>query len=138
MSIGGKDSTFKHGTHGAISSNTDFTTKLMSLTPNFNAEEADATVFGDGSRSYESTFENAEIDASYKFDTTVWGQLAAIYTGRDAVTFEIGPTGTTATNARITGTMVMTSFGAPLAVGDIIKVPVKWRVTGAVVFDLFT
>src|SRR5881392_2644610 len=97
MSVGGQNTSWKHGTHGAISSNTDFTTKTMSLAPNFNAEEADATVFGDGSRSYEATFENADISATYKYDVTVFGQLAAIYSGRDLVTFEIGPNGTTST-----------------------------------------
>ena len=137
MSIGGKDTTWKHGTHGAVSSNTDFTTKTMSLSPNFNAEEADATVFGDGSRSYEATFENAEIGAVYKYDTTVFGQLAAIYSGRDAVTWEIGPTGTTSTFVKITGSMVMTKFDTGLGVGEVIKINVQWRVTGAVTFTTF-
>jgi len=137
MSIGGKDTTWKHGTHGAVSSNTDFTTKTMSLSPNFNAEEADSTVFGDGSRSYEATFENAEIGAVYKYDTTVFGQLAAIYSGRDAVTWEIGPTGTTSTFVKITGSMVMTKFDTGLGVGEVIKINVQWRVTGAVTFTTF-
>jgi hypothetical protein len=138
MSVGGKDSTWKHGTHGATSSNTDFTTKTMSLTPSFDAEEADATVFGDGFRSYEATFENATIGTVYKYDTTVFGQLADIYSNRDSVTFEIGPTGTTSTNVKITGSMVMTKFDTSLGVGEVIKITVNWRVTGAVTFTTFS
>ena len=137
MAIGGKDTTWKHGTHGAVSSNTDFTAKTMSLSPSFNAEEADATVFGDGFRSYEATFKNATIEAEYHYDTTVFGQLAAIYDGEDAVTWEIGPTGTVATNVKITGTMVMTKFDLPLTVGAVEKINTSWRVTGAVVFTAF-
>ena len=138
MSVGGKDTTWKHGTHGAVSSNTDFTTKTMSLTPSFDAEEADATVFGDGFRSYEATFENATIGSTYKYDATVFGQLADIYSNRDEVTFEIGPTGTTATNVKITGSMVMTKFDTGLGVGEVIKITVNWRVTGAVTFTTFS
>jgi hypothetical protein len=137
MSVGGKDTTWKHGTHGAVSSNSNYTTNTMSVSPNFNAEEADATVFGDGSRSYEATFENAQIDVVYKYDTAMFAVLAAIYSGRDSVTWELGPTGTTSTFAKITGSMVMTKFDTSLSVGDVIKISVSWRVTGAVTFTTF-
>jgi len=137
MAIGGKLTTWKHGTHGAISSNTDFTTVTMSLSPSFNAEEADATVFGDGFRSYEATFKNATIEAEYHYDTSTFSSLAAIYDGEDTVTFEIGPTGTVATNVKITGTMVMTKFDIPLTVGTVEKINTSWRVTGAVTFTAF-
>lgn len=138
MAVGGKDTSWEHGTHGATSSLTDFTTKTMSLTPSFDAEEADATVFGDGFRSYEATFENATIGATYKYDTTVFGQLADIYSNRDAVDFQIGPTGTASTNVKITGSMVMTKFDMGIGVGEVEKITVNWRVTGAVTFTTFS
>lgn len=137
MSIAGKDTTWKHGTNGATSSNTNFTTKTMSLLPSFNAEEIDMTKFGDGYRSYEQSFKNATIDATYYYDTTTFGQLAAIYNAGDTVTFEIGPTGTTTGNAKITGSMTMLKMDPPMNVGDGIKVNVNWRVTGAVTFTTF-
>lgn len=138
MPIGGKDTTWKHGTHGAVSSNSDFTTVTMSLSPSFNAEEADATVFGDGFRSYEATFKNGTIDVIYKYSTATFSSLSAIYDGEDEITWEIGPTGTTATNVKITGSAVMTKFDLPLTVGTVEKINVTFRVTGAVTFAAFS
>lgn len=137
MSIAGRDTTWKHGTHGAISSNTDFTTKTMDLKPSFDAEEVDMTVFGDGFRSFEQSFKNATIEATYKYDTTVFGQLAAIYNGSDIVTFEIGPTGIDAGKVKITGSMVLKKLDLPNSVGEGQKIPISWRVTGAVTFTTF-
>ena len=135
--IGGQNTTWKHGTNGAVSSNTNFTTSTMSLSANFGADEADATVFGDAYREYEQTFKNATISATYYYSVTVWNQLAAIYNGSDSVTFEIGPNGTTSGYAKITGSFVITSLGMPLQVGDVIKFDVTCRVNGAVTFTTF-
>ena len=137
MAIAGRDTTWKHGTNGAVAVNTNFTTSTMSLNPSFSADEADATVFGDSYREYEQTFKNATISARYYYSTTVWNQIAAIYNGSDSVTFEIGPTGTTAGNAKITGSMVCTSISLPLNVGDIEAFDVTFRVNGAVTFTTF-
>jgi hypothetical protein len=135
--IGGQNTTWKHGTNGAVSSNTNFTTSTMALSANFGADEADGTVFGDAYREYEQTFKNATISATYYYSVTVWNQLAAIYNGADSVTFEIGPNGTTAGYAKITGSFVITSLSMPLQVGDVIKFDVSMRVNGAVVFTTF-
>lgn len=138
MSIAGRLTTWGHGTDGAVSVNTDFTAKTMSLSPSFNAEEADATVFGNGYRSFESTFKNATIDAVYHYDATIFGQLAAIYNNNDQVTWEIGPDGNTTGKVKITGSMVMTKFDIPLTVGDVEKINCTFRVTGAVTFATFS
>jgi hypothetical protein len=138
MSVGGFNTVWKHGTHGAISSNTDFTAKTMSLGPDFDSEEADATVFGTGDRSYEPTFESGVIPATYHYDATVLGQLAAIRSGRDTVTFEIGPDGTTAGYAKITGSMIMTKLSLTgLEPGQVIKISVSWRVSGSPTFTTY-
>lgn len=138
MAIAGKNTTFKHGTHGAISSNTDFTGKMMSLSPSFDSEEVDATVFGDGFRQFEQSFKNATIDAVYKYDPTVFGQLAALYDGADVVTWEIGPDGDDTGKAKITGSMILKKLDPPAGIGDLLKINVSFRVTGAVVFGSFS
>lgn len=137
MPIGGRDTTFKHGTFGALTTLTDFTTKTMEVNPSFNAEEADATVFGDGFRSYESTFKNATISVKYKYDATLFGQLAAIYTNGSTVDWEIGPVGTDSGNPQIEGSMCMTSFNPPYTVGTVQVIDVTYRVTGEVTFGTF-
>lgn len=138
MSIAGRDTTVKHGTHGALSSLTNFTTKTMDLKLSFDGEEVDMTVFGDGFRSFEKSFNNATMDVTYKFDDTILGQLAAIYSAGDVVDFEIGPTGTTAGKAKITGSMILKKFDLPNSVGEGQKVPANWRITGLVTFGSFS
>lgn len=138
MAISGRNTTWKHGTNGAVSTNTDFTAKTMMVNPSFEAEEVESTTFGDGYRDYEQSFKNATIEVEYKHDTTIFAQLAAIYNAGDTVTFEIGPTGATSTNPKITGSMVMTKFNTPLNVGELEKLSCSWRVTGAVTFTTFS
>jgi hypothetical protein len=140
MAIGGRDSTWKHGTNGAVGVNTDFTAKTMSVQPNFNADETDMTVFGDGYREFEQTFKDAEIAVTYKYDTTIFGQLAAIYNNGDTVTWELGPTGTTGggINVKETGSMFLKSFTQAIDVGEGLKIVTQWRVSGAVTFSTFT
>lgn len=138
MSLGGKDSTWKHGTNGAVSSNTDFTTKTRELDPVFDGEHVDATVFGDSYRDSEQSFKSAEISSTYKYDTTVWGQLTAIYNAGDTVTFEIGPTGAANGNAKITGSMFITKIGTKIGIGELLEIVVSWQVSGAVTFTTFS
>lgn len=132
MSIGGRDTNFQHGTYGTPSVLVDYTTSIMSLDLPLKADEADATVFGDGFRSYESTFKSGTIPASYYYTTAMYDVLFAIWDGEVAVDFQIGPTGTAGGNVKLTGAMRITDLGLPMAVGDVIKIPVTWRVTGAV------
>ena len=128
---------FQHGTHGATSTLTDVTTKMRGVNMSLDGEEVDATVFGDGFRSYEQSFKNGTIEATYKYDTTVWGQLTAIYNGSDSVDFQFGPTGIATGAAKITGAMIITKIGAPAQVGNLLEIPVSFRITGAVTFDTF-
>lgn len=134
MSVGGGNSAWKHGTNGATSTNTNFSTKTLEVTPDFAAEQVEGTVFGDTYRDYEQAFKNATIDAKYKYDATIFGQLAAIYNAGDTVTFELSPDGTSSGNVKITGSMFITKLGAPVKVGELLALDVSWQVSGAVTF----
>ena len=134
MAVGGATSAWKHGTNGAVSSNTDFTAKTRSVNASFDAEQVESTVFGDTYRDYEQSFKNATIESTYKYDATIFGQMAAIYNGGDTVTFELSPAGTSSGNVKITGSMFMTKLGQPVEVGNLLEMPCSWQVTGAVTF----
>lgn len=137
MAIAGKDTNFQHGTFGTPAVLVDYTDHIMSLDLPMNAAEEDMTVFGDGYRSYESTFKDATIPAEYYYDSAMYAALFAIWDGGVAVDWQLGPTGTAATNVKITGSMRLISLGLPMTVGTGIKIPVQWRVTGAVVQTTF-
>jgi hypothetical protein len=133
MSIGGRDTNFQHGTFGTPSVLVDYTTNIMSLDMPLTADEADATAYGGGYRSYESTFKSGTIPAEYYYTTAMYDVLFAIYDGDVAVDFQLGPTGTGSGAVKITGSITITSLGLPMPVGDVIKIPVTWRITGPVV-----
>jgi hypothetical protein len=138
MAIGGVLSDWRHGTNGATSTLTDFTAKTFSASMSNEAETVDSTVFGDSSRDYEQSYKNANIDLTYKYDATIYGQLAAIYSNGDTVSFQLSPDGTTTGKPKITGSAFMTSFGVPVNVGDRLELSVAWQVSGAVTFGTHT
>ena len=134
MALGGKNSNWQHGTNGAPTSLTDFTTKTMSVTLNAEAETVESTVFGDAYRDYEQSFKNATIDVQYKYDATIYGQLADLYNNGTIVDFQLSPDGTGSTNPKIEGDAFITSFGTPVEVGNLLVLDVSFQVSGALTF----
>src|SRR6478609_2413852 len=92
--IGGRNTNFQHGSHGATSSLVDYTTSIMSINKSNQAKEADATVFGDGFESYEATFKSGTYDITYKYSTAMFDVLWAIFDGEDTIDWQLGPNGT--------------------------------------------
>jgi hypothetical protein len=137
MAVGGQNSDWRTGTNGATTSLTNFTSKTMSVSANFEAEEAESTVFGDSYRDFEQTFKNASIEVEYKYDATIFAQLAAIYNNGDSVDFQLSPDGTTSGKPKITGAAIITSFGTPVQIGDVLKLNVGYRCNGAITFSTY-
>jgi hypothetical protein len=135
MAIGGSSSDWQHGTNGAVSTLTDFSAKTISVEASFEAEQVESTTFGDSYREYEQSFKNGTIEAEYKYDTTIFGQLSAIYNGGDTVDFQLSPTGTASGAVKITGEMFITELGMPVEIGELLQMSVSFQVTGAVVFS---
>jgi hypothetical protein len=133
MALGGKNSAWKHKLTGNVTM-TDFTTKTMSVTLNASAEQVESTTFGDSYRNYEQSFKNATIEAEYKYDATLYGQLAAIYNNGDIVDFELYPDGDSASKPKITGAAFITEFGTPVEIGNLLTLTVSFQVDGALVF----
>ena len=133
MALGGKNSAWKHKLTGNLTL-TDFTTKTMSVTLNASAEQVESTTFGDSYRNYEQSFKNATVEAEYKYDATLYGQLAAIYNNGDIVDFELYPDGDAAAKPKITGSAFITEFGTPVEIGNLLTLSVSFQVDGALTF----
>lgn len=134
MALGGKNSNWQHGTNAAPTVLTNFTSKTMSVTLNAEAETVESTVFGDAYRDYEQSFKNATIDVQYKYDATIYGQLADLYNNGTIVDFQLSPDGTGSTNPKIEGDAFITSFGTPVEVGNLLVLDVSFQVSGALTF----
>lgn len=134
MALGGKNSDWQHGTNAAPTVLTDFTGKTMSVTLNAEAETVESTVFGDAYRDYEQSFKNATLDVQYKYDATIYGQLADLYNNGTIVDFRLSPDGTGSTKPKIEGDAFITSFGTPVEVGNLLVLDVSFQVSGALSF----
>lgn len=134
MAIGGKLTDWRHGLQATPTSLTDFTAKTKSLSYPMESEEVEQTVFGSGFREYESSFKSGTIEATYKYDATVWGQLTDIYSNQTEVDFSIAPDGLTSGKPKITGSMVLLSLSAPASVGEALDIETSWRMSGEFTF----
>lgn len=137
MAIGGKNTFWAHGSSGAPSTNVNYSTNTRAITPTFDGEEVDATVFGDAFRDFEQSFKNANINATYKFAPAIWQIIADLYSNGTEITFELGPNGTTTTFPKITGSMVLINFNQAVAIGGLLEITATFRVTGAPVFGAY-
>ena len=134
MAIAGQLSDVRHGTNGAVAVLTDFTAKTRNFSLNIEGEEVDATTFGNVYRDFEGSFIGGTISATYKHDTTVFGQLGAIMVNRDSIDFQWSPDGTASGKPKVTGAMVMTSFQNDGSVGDLLEIQCEFRINGAITF----
>lgn len=132
--VGGKLTNWEHGTNGATTTLTDFTAKTESVDASFDNAMLEANTFGTSSKKYLPGLKDGSISATYHYDTTIFGQLNAIYANQDAVSFEYSPDGTTSGKPKATGSMYMSSFSAPAEVDSVLTISVEWQVTDTVTF----
>lgn len=138
MAVGGKLSSWKHGTHGAVSSLTDFSLKTMDVNLDRTSDQLDATCFQATYRAKEQGFKDGNLTIQYHFDPTVYVQLTDIFNNDDAVDFELGPDGTSTNKVKITGSFIILKVGTPVKVNEVLIIPVSGDTTGAVTDALFS
>lgn len=142
MSVGGAvgGSNFQMGTHGATSSLTDFTDKIISVDMKSNGEKLDATTWGSGFRVYEPGFKDVTIAIVFHTDEdgTVDGQMWDIHLNGDTVNWQLGPTGTTTGKQKFTGTLNIDSISTPITVNTVQQFTVECSMAGAVTKGAFS
>jgi hypothetical protein len=136
MSIAGAATVWAHATHGAASSNNDYSAKTMELSISFDGEEVDATCFNAAAfRAYEASFKEGEIEATYKYDAAIGTVITDLWKNGTSVTFSLSPLGTAGSSPRITGSMICRTIELPFSVGELQQINATFRVTGTPTFD---
>lgn len=138
MSVGGPLSSWKHGTHGALSSLTDFSLKTMDVNLDRVSDQLDGTCFQATYRAKEQGFKDGNLSITYHFDPTVYIQLTDIFNNNETVIFELGPDGTTTGKVKITGSFIILKVGTPVKVNTVLVVPISADTTGTVTDALFS
>lgn len=132
MSIGGKNTTWKHGTQAVPGTLTDYSANMRSVSPNYDRETVDATTFGDSYKDHEMSFKNAAFETVYKYSEALYAELRSVYHNDTSVIFEYSPNGTTSTYPKDTGTMFITKIDTAAQIGNLLEINVSWQVSGAV------
>jgi hypothetical protein len=134
MAIAGAATVWSHASHGAASTNVDYSAKTQEISLNLDGEEVDATVFGSSFRSYEQSFKNGEIEVTYKWDSSINTVITDLWKNGTSVTFSLSPIGTTAGNPVVTGSMICRTIELPFSVGELQQINATFRITGTPTF----
>ena len=136
MAIAGAATVWSHASHGAASTNVDYSAKTQELSLNLDGEEVDATCFNAAAfRAYEQSFKNGEIEVTYKWDAAINTVITDLWKNGTSVTFSLSPIGTSSTNPRITGSMICRTIELPFSVGELQQINATFRITGTPTFD---
>ena len=141
MSIGGKLTAWKHGSHGAPTTLVDYSNVTKSVDPPLSSEEVEQTTFGTGFRDYEASFKSGEINVTYKYTDAIWTVLSTIFNNQTTVDFQYSPDGTASTKPKIeglaasgSGGMVLLELSPPTSVGEAMEISARFRMTGQITF----
>lgn len=131
----GKATVFKVDNSGGTL--TDISNVLTDVSFPQSVETAETSAFGSSAKSYVVGLSDATLSVSGNFDTTVDAHLIAVLGQAASLSFEYGPEGSTAGDAKYTGECLMTSYEKSGAVGDVVTFSAEFQVTGAVTRGTF-
>ena len=120
----------------------DISTYTDSVSMSYSLEEAETTTFGQTFRQFIPGFAEAEIDISGKWDRTFHTQMSALVDAFRAgtiasVTFQYGPEGNDAGDARMSGEAILTEWNPESAIDDPLVWSAKLRPTGTITHDTY-
>lgn len=131
----GKATVFKVDNSGG--SLTDISNVLTDVSFPQSVETAETSTFGASAKTYIVGLSDSTVSVSGNFDTTVDAHLSAVLGQAASLSFEYGPEGSTAPNAKYTGECLLTSYEKSGAVGDVVTFSAEFQVTGAVTRGVF-
>lgn len=139
MAIGGKLTSWKHGSQAAPTTLVDYSSSVKSIDFPLTKEEVENTVFGSGFREYEPSFKSGEITVTYKYTDAMWAVLIAIWNSETVINWQYSPDGTTAAKPKLEGLAASGNGGAVLlemttnpSVGEALEIETRWRATGQI------
>lgn len=104
-----------------------------------NVDTHETTTFGDSAKEYLPGLKDGTISLSGHWDPTLDLHLSTLYTngggltsGNGSLSFQFGPSGTTASNRKYTGECFLTEYTVNDPVGDLVTWSATLQVTGAI------
>jgi predicted secreted protein len=128
----GKSAVFKLDNAGGTL--VDYSAYLNSIQMPRSIATAETTTFGvtGSAKTFIVGLSDATISLSGLFDSAADATLAGVLAQSATLTFEYGPTGSTAGMVKYTGECIMTSYQIQAAVGDAVQASVDCQVTGVI------
>lgn len=112
----------------------DLSSYLNDVSMPRDIETAETTTFGvsGSAKTYITGLTDATISISGLFDATADGYLAGVVGQAATLSFEYGPTGSTASMIKYTGECILTSYEVSASVGDSVQASADLQVTAAI------
>jgi len=128
----GKSAVFK--LDNSSSTLVDYSSYLNDVSLSRSIETAETTTFGvsGSAKTYIVGLSDANFSVSGLFDATADSTLAGVLGFATALDFEYGPTGSTASMTKYTGTCIMTGYNISASVGDVVQATADFQVTGQI------
>lgn len=126
----GKSAVFKVDNAGGTL--TDISVYLNEITHPRSIETGETTSFGNSAKTYLVGLTDSTISIKGTWDSVVDAHLAAVIGQEASLTYEYGPTGSTATSIKYTGECYLTSFETTSPVADVVTFSAEFQVTGTV------
>lgn len=123
----------EHGTHGAVSTLTDFSDYYKSLKFNESVGDEEITTFGTVSQKakiLQYLLNEEQFDGEVFWDATYWSTVGQIIRGGDIVSFNIYPAGNSSGNELIQCNVLFTNRTRDLSVSAVDKGTVTIKRTG--------
>lgn len=131
----GKNTNFQIQDSGGVTR--DISNVLRSVNFPRQADTAETTAFTSTVKSYVVGIPGATFSIQGMFDQTVDGYLQGIYGMAAARGFVYGPQGSTAGNAKYTGSCYLTNYTITGGVSDMVQGNVDFQITGAITFGTY-
>ena len=135
--------TFKHGKNAVFlmtGSNTaayDFTNVTTDVALSKVMETGETTAFQNSNKTYIVGLQDATISVSGYYDPVadenINGAIANLSNGtRSNLSFSVGPSGSSASDIKYSGSCIITSYDLSPAVADVVPFTLELQVTGSV------
>lgn len=129
----GKNAVFK--LDNAAGTLVDLSQDVQDIGPTWEVENLDVTTLGQAGRKNLNGLENHSFSVTYLYDRTAaraYLHNRAIFNHANTQTFEIYPEGTTTGYPKDSGECRVTRISNPIAVGDVMKFTVDYKVDGVI------
>lgn len=116
---------------------TDVSTYADSTSANMSANQLDVSVFGSQAQAFLNGQTNGDISIGGPLDVTMHTLVAGLWSAGSTASFIYGPGGSVASQARLAGSLNVSSYGISTSASGRVEYSATLQITGAITAGTF-